>query len=39
LDAGDGTCVLSNAEGGVYFVTVAKWKDGVITEEYIMGVR
>jgi len=34
---GDWTCVVSFAEGGVHFVTVAKWRDGAIAEEYIMG--
>ena len=36
---GDWTCVVSFAEGGVHFVTVAKWRDGAIAEEYIMGVK
>jgi hypothetical protein len=36
---GDWTCVISFAEGGVHFVTVAKWRDGAISEEYIMGVK
>jgi hypothetical protein len=39
MAAGDWTAVISNAEGGVNFVTVAKWKDGAIVEEYIMGVK
>jgi hypothetical protein len=36
---GDWTCVISNAENGVNFVTVAKWRDGAICEEYIMGIK
>ena len=36
---GEWTCVISIAEGGVHFVTVAKWRDGAISEEYIMGVK
>jgi hypothetical protein len=36
---GDWTCVISFAEGGVHFVTVAKWRDGAISEECIMGVK
>jgi hypothetical protein len=39
MDDGEWTCVISFAEGGVYFVTVAKWRDGAIAEEYIMGVK
>jgi hypothetical protein len=39
MATGDWTCVISNAEGGVNFATLAKWKDGAITEEYIMGVK
>jgi len=39
MAAGDWTCVISHGEGGVHFVTVAKWKDGAIIEEYLMGVR
>jgi hypothetical protein len=39
MAAGDWTCVISNAENGVNFVTVAKWRDGAICEEYIMGVK
>jgi hypothetical protein len=39
MAAGDWTCVISFAEGDVHFVTVAKWRDGAISEEYIMGVK
>ena len=39
MAAGDWTAVISNAEGGVNFVTVAKWKDGAIIEEYIVSVK
>lgn len=33
--SGDWTCVVGEFEGGGRMVTVAKWVDGAITEEYI----
>ena len=33
--SGDWTCVVGEFEGGGRMVTVAKWRDGAITEEYI----
>jgi uncharacterized Rossmann fold enzyme len=33
--SGDWTCVVGEIEGGSRMVTVAKWRDGAIAEEYI----
>ncbi|MET3721452.1 hypothetical protein ABIB27_003325 [Arthrobacter sp. UYEF21] len=33
--SGEWTCVVCEFEGGGRTVTVAKWKDGAIAEEYI----
>ena len=33
--SGEWTCVIGEFEGGGRMVTVAKWKDGAIAEEYI----
>lgn len=33
--AGEWTCVIGEFEGGGRMVTVAKWRDGAIAEEYI----
>jgi hypothetical protein len=33
--AGEWTCVVGEFEGGGRMVTVAKWRDGAIAEEYI----
>lgn len=33
--SGDWTCVVGEFEGGGRMVTVAKWRDGAIAEEYI----
>jgi hypothetical protein len=33
--SGDWTCVVGELENGSRMVTVAKWRDGAITEEYI----
>jgi hypothetical protein len=33
--SGDWTCVVGEFEGGGRMVTVARWRDGAITEEYI----
>jgi hypothetical protein len=33
--SGEWTCVVGEFEGGGRMVTVAKWHDGAITEEYI----
>jgi hypothetical protein len=33
--AGEWTCVVGELEGGSRMVTVAKWRDGAIAEEYI----
>jgi hypothetical protein len=33
--SGEWTCVVGEFEGGGRMVTVAKWRDGAITEEYI----
>ena len=32
---GEWTCVIGEFEGGGRMVTVAKWRDGAIAEEYI----
>ena len=33
--SGEWTCVVGELEGGGRMVTVAKWRDGAIVEEYI----
>ena len=33
--SGDWTCVIGEFENGARMVTVAKWRDGAIAEEYI----
>jgi hypothetical protein len=33
--SGEWTCVVGEFEGGTRMVTVAKWRDGAIAEEYI----
>jgi hypothetical protein len=33
--SGDWTCVVGELENGSRMVTLAKWRDGAITEEYI----
>ena len=33
--SGEWTCVVGEFEGGGRMVTVAKWRDGAIAEEYI----
>ena len=33
--SGDWTCVVGEFENGSRMVTVAKWRDGAIAEEYI----
>ena len=33
--SGEWTCVVGESEGGARMVTVAKWRDGAIVEEYI----
>ncbi len=33
--SGDWTCVVGELQGGNKMVTVAKWRDGAIAEEYI----
>jgi hypothetical protein len=33
--SGEWTCVIGEFEGGGRMVTVAKWRDGAIAEEYI----
>jgi hypothetical protein len=33
--SGEWTCVVGEFEGGARMVTVAKWRDGAIAEEYI----
>jgi ketosteroid isomerase-like protein len=35
LGSGDWTCVVGEFENGSRMVTVAKWRDGAIAEEYI----
>lgn len=35
LGFGEWTCVVGEFEGGSRMVTVAKWRDGAIAEEYI----
>jgi len=35
LGSGEWTCVIGEFEGGGRMVTVAKWQDGAIAEEYI----
>ncbi len=35
--SGDWTCVIGEFEDGSRMVTVAKWRDGAIAEEYIWG--
>jgi len=33
--SGEWTCVIGEFEGGSRMVTVARWRDGAIAEEYI----
>ena len=33
--SGEWTCVVGEGEGGMRMVTVARWRDGAIAEEYI----
>ena len=35
--SGEWTCVVGEFEGGGRMVTVARWRDGAIAEEYIWG--
>lgn len=36
---GEWTCVIGDGAGGQRMVTVAKWRDGAISEEYILMIR